>query len=70
MDNVEKREFLTLPGLNSDPSVVQPVASRYTDWAIPDLQHCIVYPYNKILSRVWAVVSRRYNENTGQFKTN
>jgi hypothetical protein len=29
------RKFLTLPGLDSDHSVVQPVASRYTDWAIP-----------------------------------
>jgi hypothetical protein len=26
---------MTLPGLKSDPSVVQPVASRYTDWATP-----------------------------------
>jgi hypothetical protein len=30
LDDVEKRKFLILPGLNSDPSVVQPVASRYT----------------------------------------
>jgi hypothetical protein len=34
LDDVEKREFFTIPGLNSDPSVVQPVASRY-DCAIP-----------------------------------
>jgi hypothetical protein len=27
-NDVEKRKFLTLPGLNSDPSVVQPVVSR------------------------------------------
>jgi hypothetical protein len=33
--DMEKWKFLTPPGLNSDPSVVQPVASRYTDWAIP-----------------------------------
>jgi hypothetical protein len=26
---------LILLGLELDPSVVQPVASRYTDWAIP-----------------------------------
>jgi hypothetical protein len=31
LDDVEKRKFLTLPG--SDPSVVQLVASRYTDYA-------------------------------------
>jgi hypothetical protein len=35
LDDVEMRKFLTLPGLNSDPSVVQPVAKRYTDCAIP-----------------------------------
>jgi hypothetical protein len=29
LDDVEKRKFLPLPGL------VQPVASRYTDYAIP-----------------------------------
>jgi hypothetical protein len=33
LDDVEKRKCLTLPGLNSKPSVVQPVASRYTDYA-------------------------------------
>jgi hypothetical protein len=35
LDDVENRKFLTLPGLNCDPSVVQPVASRYTDYATP-----------------------------------
>jgi hypothetical protein len=36
LDDVEKREFLTIPGLElRDPLVVQPVASRYTDYAIP-----------------------------------
>jgi hypothetical protein len=34
LDDVEKRKFLTQPGL-SDLSVVQAVASRYTDYAIP-----------------------------------
>jgi hypothetical protein len=32
LDDVEKRKFLTLP---DDPSVVHPVASRYTDCAVP-----------------------------------
>jgi hypothetical protein len=32
LDNV-KRKLLTLPELNSDPSIVQPAASRYTDYA-------------------------------------
>jgi hypothetical protein len=35
LDDVEKRNFLTLSGLEFRPLVVQPVASRYTDWAIP-----------------------------------
>jgi hypothetical protein len=36
LDDVENRKFLTLPGLaNSNPSVVQPVTSLYTDYAIP-----------------------------------
>jgi hypothetical protein len=37
LDEIEKWKFLTLPGLASDPSVVQPLASRYTDYAIPAL---------------------------------
>jgi hypothetical protein len=35
MDDAQKIKFLTLPGLELDPSVVQPVVSRYTDCAIP-----------------------------------
>jgi hypothetical protein len=35
LDKVEKRKFLTLPGLELRPSVVQPVVSCYTDCAIP-----------------------------------
>jgi hypothetical protein len=30
---MEKRKFLTIPGLGTDPCV-QPVARRYTDYAI------------------------------------
>jgi hypothetical protein len=33
-DEVEKRKFLTLRDLNSDLPVVQPVASRCTDYVI------------------------------------
>jgi hypothetical protein len=35
LDDVEKRTFLTLRGSNSDPSVIQSEANRYTDYAIP-----------------------------------
>jgi hypothetical protein len=35
LDDVEKRKFLTLPELKLDISAVQPVASRYTYYAIP-----------------------------------
>jgi hypothetical protein len=35
LDDVEKRKFLTLPGLELRPLALQPVASRYTDCAIP-----------------------------------
>jgi hypothetical protein len=31
LDDVEKRKFLAIRDSNSDTSVVQPVASRYTD---------------------------------------
>jgi hypothetical protein len=32
LDDVEKRKFLTLPGLNSDPSVVQSAGAVQTEW--------------------------------------
>jgi hypothetical protein len=35
LDNVEKRKFLILPGLELRPPGRPPVASRYTDYAIP-----------------------------------
>jgi hypothetical protein len=35
LDDVEKRKFLTLLGFELLPSVVQPVSSRCTDYAIP-----------------------------------
>jgi hypothetical protein len=37
LDNVEKRKFLPYWDSNSDPSVVQLVAIRYTDYAIQAL---------------------------------
>jgi hypothetical protein len=57
LDDVEKRKFLTLPGLNSDPSVVQPIASRYTNYAIPvpNFHGCYagVYPGRNLNSPVY-----------------
>jgi hypothetical protein len=41
LDDMEKWKFFTLPGLELQPSVVQPVASRYTDCAIPALSLCL-----------------------------
>jgi hypothetical protein len=35
LDDVEKRKILHCRDSNSDPSAAQPVASRYTDCAIP-----------------------------------
>jgi hypothetical protein len=43
-DDMQKGKLLTLPDSNSDPSVVQPVARRHTDYAIPapgkELSNC------------------------------
>lgn len=33
VDDMEKSKCFNLPGLNSDHSVVHPVASRFTDFA-------------------------------------
>jgi hypothetical protein len=35
LDDVEKRKFLPHRDSNADPSVVEPVASRFTDCDIP-----------------------------------
>jgi hypothetical protein len=35
LDDLEKRKFLTLPGLEVRSLVRQPVGSRYTNYAIP-----------------------------------
>jgi hypothetical protein len=40
LDDLEKRKFFTLPGLELRPLVDQPVASRYTDYAIPAVCTC------------------------------
>jgi hypothetical protein len=48
------RKFLTLQDSNSDPSVVQPAASRYTDYAIPvplEVVRIILNRFNQVV--VW-----------------
>jgi hypothetical protein len=45
MDNVESRNFFPYRDLNSEPVVVQPVASRYT--GINTLRNWNMYTINK-----------------------
>jgi hypothetical protein len=33
LDDMEKRKFVTLPGLKLRPLIIQPIASRYIDYA-------------------------------------
>jgi hypothetical protein len=35
LEDMEKRKFLTVPGLELDPSPIQSVNNCYTDYAIP-----------------------------------
>jgi hypothetical protein len=42
-----KKKFLTVAGLELRPLVVQPVASRYTDWAVPAPCESVKMPNNK-----------------------
>jgi hypothetical protein len=48
LDDLEKRKFLTLPGLELYPSVVQPVASRYTEYVIP-AHHTLECSFNILI---------------------
>jgi hypothetical protein len=41
LDDMEKRKFLSHRDLNSNTLVVQPVASRYSDYALPALRPSI-----------------------------
>jgi hypothetical protein len=45
-DDVKKKKFLNLPGLELRPSVLQPVASRYADYAIPAPKFYIITVLN------------------------
>jgi hypothetical protein len=36
LEDMEKLKFFTLPGLELDPSVIQPVVSQYTVYATAD----------------------------------
>jgi hypothetical protein len=51
LEDVEKRKFLTLPGPNSNPSVIQAEASRYTDCAFPVPMRCFLFYFKG--RRVW-----------------
>jgi hypothetical protein len=42
LDDVEKKKFLMIPGLEIDPSVVQPISSRFTDCAVQALAAVIL----------------------------
>jgi hypothetical protein len=46
LEDVESRKSCPYPDLNSDFSVVQPIASRYTDYAIPGSHNIIHILYN------------------------
>jgi hypothetical protein len=55
LDGVENRKFLTLPGLELDPSVIQPAVCRYTDTTTPA-------PY---IFMVWYLSRGRDNNSKG-----
>jgi hypothetical protein len=58
LDDMQKWQFFTLPGLELPPFlVVQPVASRYTDWAIP-APHCNNSVIYKLSSQVLFSVTK------------
>jgi hypothetical protein len=57
LDNVEKRKFLTLPVLELDHSVVQPVASRYTDFNLYPLPNNIKKIKSRRMRRTGHVLS-------------
>jgi hypothetical protein len=63
------RKISSLPP-EFDPRIVQPVASRYTDWAIPARTVFIVYQYYR--RYLWYVSVQAYHlrgEQNGGFKT-
>jgi hypothetical protein len=55
LDDVEKKNSCPYRDMNSDPSVVQPVASRYTDCAIPapNIEHVIIKKYKITALPTW-----------------
>ena len=60
------RKISPSPGF--DPRTVQPVASRYTDWATRPPQQCIV-PYNLIFTFI-AVKRKDFEMKGSEFSTN
>jgi hypothetical protein len=53
LDDVEKRIFLTLPGLELRPLILEPVASCCTDYPIPALVKKVESLMNDELERIW-----------------
>jgi hypothetical protein len=52
LDDMEKWQFFTLPGLELPlPLVVQLVASRYTDWAIKMEKNYERFAFNHLLHK-------------------
>jgi hypothetical protein len=52
--NMEKRKFLTLPGLELRPLRCQPIASRYTDWTIPapNVRYITVFNFSNSFMKI------------------
>jgi hypothetical protein len=51
LDDMKKSKFLPHRDSNSDPMVVQPVARRYTNCAIPALL-CVLYSHENVKIRL------------------
>jgi hypothetical protein len=71
LDDMEKWKFFTIPGLElSLPLVVQSVASRYTDWAIPAPKEGLLICENKALKKNLCSAPRDGQRRTQRTKYN
>jgi hypothetical protein len=61
LNDVKEKKFLnTYRDSNSDPSIIQPVAIRYTDYAIPACSICKIGPPKPIARKL-----TKYNSEFG-----